>query len=922
MGERNLLILAFISIIAVALIGANSYFWFSPIVGVPASAVFFFVNSIFWGRIFLKDEDSSAVKVAVGILITVALIVVLGSFLIVGYVLDRLMTLGLLLTVSMLGYGSNKLWGPRRRKIDSNVVNKRLSKGINLQLMLCIVYISLIVYSFFILAVSRKDMTRSLWEALDPSFMPIYFVATLLLVSIISFDGLSANIKLPFIAIHAFLSLLIPFTYALLPVYDPWISLGWSSWSYNTGHIPFYPGIWQYNPLGLPIPVSAIYMAFRNIGHTVLSVVFARMMAFDVFLVHVTLIPAIWGLFAPFLAYGISFRITGERNIAVLSALLSYAYVGEILWGAWHTPNSLAFALMFFQLYCLAVYLTRDGKRYIVLGFLATMATALCHPSMIVLAPSFLLLAVVYKNVKKYIILGPAILLGILLFPLSTYLRGFIYPDYASFSLTPLSKMSFYEAVWKVVFGNFTTQSGFRLILLCGLVFFLGLLGAIQLMLRRGEKNPRVSTYFFILVLIIELDYRIFDSFMLNVPYSPSRILKISYFILLILMAVPIRTVYDYLKKYVNVPIKVLSKKSVRATNLILPLGKMLFVICIASIISANVIETYSLTNFKGLPPTNFELDVIKFIHEDAQDSPYIVLTGYRTSLIGISYVGIENPEASYFVQSSRVRGWINAILDAFKKNNPERAYNGLKSFLLSFPTTYAYFIVGASDAPIYQRYIGEPRKIFLAPSSLLWDMYVFRVSSAEEIIERATTMLNLDFEEWIDSTPPYWIVTSKGDVTLHNESSIVFSGKNAVYGKAVSTGQAQGILELSQFVYSIPPSLSFSFYFINHTHTAGRLHVSVTDANNPGNFVVLGFSSSDLGWREIGEGADFRRYRKSVIVQLGKWYTIEWDFAEDWTKVYPELPTSAVISLLWVTATYDEGTYTEAIFDALSVET
>jgi hypothetical protein len=207
-GERNLLILAFISIIAVALIGANSYFWFSPIVGVPASAVFFFVNSIFWGRIFLKDEDSSAVKVAVGILITVALIVVLGSFLIVGYVLDRLMTLGLLLTVSMLGYGSNKLWGPRRRKIDSNVVNKRLSKGINMQLMLCIVYISLIVYSFFILAVSRKDMTRSLWEALDPSFMPIYFIATLLLVSIILFDGLSANIKLPLIAIHAFLSLL------------------------------------------------------------------------------------------------------------------------------------------------------------------------------------------------------------------------------------------------------------------------------------------------------------------------------------------------------------------------------------------------------------------------------------------------------------------------------------------------------------------------------------------------------------------------------------------------------------------------------------------------------------------------------------------------------------------------------------------
>lgn len=925
-SEKKPLMFAVISLVAVAVIGMNSNVWLSTVVGLLASCVYFIINSVFWEKVFLRRNDLPILRVAFGILVTVMLIAVIGTALLICYNLNEFTIVILLFLISILGYGANKLWGHKSIRSEQNNNSMRMQEHVGKEHFLYLAYFAVATVCFFLLIYSRKELSRSIWEALDPRFMLLYSVATLLLAGLVLSSRINVNVKLFSISVHAFLTLMMPFAYALAPLHDPWSYLAVSRWVYNTGHVYLYPHIWAYNPLELPIPLTALYAALRYVAQNVLTVVFARMIGLDVFWVHISLIPALWGLFMPCLAYGISFKMTQKKGIAVLSAMLSYAYFGEILGGSWHAASNLAFFFVFFQIYCLVNYLTENAKRYALLTLIATLATSFSHPSMAAVSLSFLILAVVYKQYLKRktfsrVSLALAFFICVLLLPLSFWAKGAFYPDRAYFTLSVIGDMArqnLPDAVWNVVLGDvLSSQTNVKQTILSLSVFLLGLLGVAILRLRKESHNPALITYLFALILIIEIDTRISRFFMLNVPISPSRILKVSYFILLILTAVPLLNVYDTVRKQLFVRIRLFSKRfSIR-----FPLGELLLTLSISCLIIANVIEAYSVDVYEGIQPTTFELDIVKFIHEDAHGHSYIVIDNTRLSTIGGSYVGAENREAHYFVGSFVSRRQVNEIIEAIKRNNPSQTVVLLESFMRAWPAEYTYFVATQSAMSNFWRYFGEPYGIFVSDTSYITDRYVFRISDLEGIEERASQLFNRDFENWYDwSTPSFWSFETLGNVAFRNESENVFQGNYSVYGKAISSGERPGIIKLSQSVFGMPNRLTFSFYLINHTYTGGRLHVWVEDSTNQSSYIALGLSFSDLGWKDIGLGASYRKYRKSIIVEPRTWYTIQWDILSDWEKVYSYRPSSVSIGFWWVAGSYSEGEFIEAVFDAVEI--
>ncbi|TET26779.1 MAG: hypothetical protein E3J73_03745 [Candidatus Bathyarchaeum sp.] len=801
----------------------------------------------------------------------------------------------------------------------------RMREHVGEEHVLYLAYFAVAIFCFFLLINSRKELCGSIWEALDPRFMLFYSVATLLLVSLVLSSRINVNVKLFSISVHAFLTLMMPFAYALAPLHDPWFHLAMSRWVYNTGHVYLYPYIWTYNPLGLPLPITALYTALRYVAQNVLTAVFARMISLDVFWVHISLIPALWGLFMPCLAYGISFKMTQRKGIAVLSAMLSYAYFGEILGGSWHAANNLAFLFAFFQLYCLANYLTENAKRYALLTLMAALAAAFSHPTMAVLTLSFLILAIAYKQYLKRktfsrVSFALAFLICVFLLPLSFVGKGAFYPDKSYFSLSIIGDMvreNLPDAIWNVVFGEIlSSQTNVQQTILSLSVFLLGLLGVAMLWRRKESHNPALVTYLFALILIVEVDSRISRFFMINVPVSPSRMLKVSYFLLLIFAAVSVLNVYDTVRKQLFVRRLFSRRFSIR-----FPLGELLLILSISGLVIANVIEAYSVSVYKGIQPTTFELDIVKFIHEDARGHSYIVIDKLRLSTIGGSYVGAENRKAHYFVASSTMRRQVDEIIAAIESNKPSQTVALLGSFMRTWPAEYTYFIATQSAMSNFWRHFGDPCGVFVSGTSYISDRYVFRISDLGGIEERASLLFNCDFESWYDwHTPSFWSIETLGNVVFHSESENVLHGNYSVYGKATSIGEHPGIIKLGQSVFGMPNRLSFSFYLINHTHREGRLHVWVEDSTNQSNYVALGLSFSDLGWKDIGLGASYRKYRKSVVVEPRIWSTIEWDILRDWEKVYSYRPSSVYIGFWWVAGSYMEDEFIEAIFDAVEI--
>ena len=68
-----------------------------------------------------------------------------------------------------------------------------------------VLYLFLVVLSFYLLVISRSEEVHTVWEVMHPAFIPVFFATTFLLVSIV-FSSERAEHKLLLVIIHSILS--------------------------------------------------------------------------------------------------------------------------------------------------------------------------------------------------------------------------------------------------------------------------------------------------------------------------------------------------------------------------------------------------------------------------------------------------------------------------------------------------------------------------------------------------------------------------------------------------------------------------------------------------------------------------------------------------------------------------------------------
>ena len=270
---------------------------------------------------------------------------------------------------------------------DQTCASKRLRYG-------RILYLFLIGVSFYLLAISRADEARTIWEVLHPAFIPTLFIATSLLLGIL-LSSEKVAYKLIFVIV---ISILLHSFFAIIfPAGDSsgqQITLGRIRSVYD-----------NFQPLTLTSPskpiLSPLYETFRG-DHfqAALSVVLARMFSLDILGVHLFFVPVLWGILVPIAAFLTTKALGGSDNTCALASLLISTFPYTTYFGAISVPNSLGFIFFFCSFPFTLQYLeTRDSRSlFLMLAF--SFFSFLSHFLTGIMSISLVLLAFLYKSRK------------------------------------------------------------------------------------------------------------------------------------------------------------------------------------------------------------------------------------------------------------------------------------------------------------------------------------------------------------------------------------------------------------------------------------------------------------------------------------------------------------------------------------------
>jgi len=396
-----------------------------------------------------------------------------------------------------------------------------------------LLYFFMFAFSLYLLFISRSGEVHTVWEAMHPAFIPMFFATTFLLLTII-FSLEKAEYKLSFIILHSVLSHI--FFVIVFPAGNVGVQqemLGKTRLVFD--NIVHYGFGWTEGNVLLEI-----YVLFRGGNlQTAFSVGFARMFGVDVCWSHLLLIPLLWGVFVPIIAFKISKTLGSSEKISVLSSLLVSLFPANILWGAVSLPNGLSYLFFFCLLYFLLKYVKSNTHGVKDLFLLATFffASFLSHYLAGTIALSFLILAWSIKTYEKQkgsspisarFVLLTAFIFCASIMPFALAYRRFFYPwASARFSIEKLLALPITEIVLSLLLGDyfgFISRGAIITTLIFGLAPLLGFIGMLYILIasvkmaRKRSIDP--SLLFLSLgLLMVVVDDRIVKFFMINVPF-------------------------------------------------------------------------------------------------------------------------------------------------------------------------------------------------------------------------------------------------------------------------------------------------------------------------------------------------------------------------------------------------------------------
>ena len=622
--KKQTLLVFLILVILPLVLAANALVIGSPIIGIVSSLLFLCLASWVTSELLFYREDK-VFRMTFGFVTILMFLALIGNVLIVIASFTEVVSL-IAVVVSSVILG---LAFVRHRKgyfptAPSKSDKGPVKKAVGGPVMLLILFLVWVFAAFRLLWISRTDEGgASVWMTIPNSFLPLFLLVSFSLLVVLVFTRLSNSLKLGLVCLYSFLvhSLFLlvwyPGRYG-----DPWAQLGEARYISSTG-MP-YAYDWMIQQRLIP------QLALR--AQQALTVFFGRMFFVDLYWVHIVLIPLLWSILVPLIAYIIADRLSVEksRKFPILAAVATLLFPSLILWGTVSVPNSLGFIFFFVSVALLITWINHGDKRMWLLSSLASITSFLAHPQPGLFA-FFLLfwVTVTHKTTRKIwsvIIYVPLFLV----YPLSLLYRQ------ASFSLGGLS-----------ILDNFLSfQSEISTILL---VF-----GVVGLIL--GVKNHFVRTksalMLFIIYLTLLSEYYLTEFGMTNLPFGAERILTMANFMLVPFVALGFIIIVRIFGKVASKSTGNLSL-SVPLKGFKMGLGRSrvgFLVICLFLSLQATsaLYQAYPQNELVKVQPSGYELEAIKYINSDAKGSRYVVLGDTTFAGLAIGYLGADYSFGTY----------------------------------------------------------------------------------------------------------------------------------------------------------------------------------------------------------------------------------------------------------------------------------
>jgi hypothetical protein len=531
-----------------------------------------------------------------------------------------------------------------------------------------ILYLFLIVLSFYLLFLSRTGEAHTVWEVLHPAFIPTLFIATSLLI-IILLTSEKLSYRLLFIIVHSVL------IHSLFSIVFPGGDLSGQQTMLGRTRL-VYENVVLYG--GFPSPgatiQSLVYDWFRGENsQAALTVVFARMLNIDPLWIHLFLVPILWGTFTPIAVYLTTHTLTKNDKVSVFASALISAFPYMIYFGAISVPQSLGFIFFFYSLCFMIKYLSSNDSKSAILMLVFFFFSFLFHDLAGIMSFSLFFLALAFKSYRSQetqsatakFSLAISFIVSASLLPLSLiYLKLFRPTFQTVFTLDNFYEMPFQEILGRFLFGELIYAFDYEQILLLVIGPTIALLSMIYFS-RYSRKSPYAKSqtlfhFLFASFLVILADYRILNLFMKGLPFGEERLWVFSDFIAApyvalaihgtpssfhsLLRALPFQTVsIARLRKLSRDNIQLITSLSL-ALNLIIPVLSGGWIALSLSVAYPHVAP---------LQTTSYELEAVKYIDENTHGK-YVVIGDAWTTYAGERIVGIKNPRAYYFLEYNR----------------------------------------------------------------------------------------------------------------------------------------------------------------------------------------------------------------------------------------------------------------------------
>jgi len=569
----------------------------------------------------------------------------------------------------------------------------------------------LIVLSLYSLVLSRTGEAHTVWEVLHPAFIPVLLVATFLLFNLL-LSSKRVTHKLLFVIFHSIL------IHSLFSVIFPAGDLSGQQTALGKTRL-IYDNVVLHG--GFPRPLeplqSQIFKQFGGINlQAALSVIFARMLGIDVFMIHLSLVPTLWGVFVPISVFLTAKTLRKNDNVAIFSSFILSAFPYSTYFGAISVPISLGFIFFFYSMYFTLKSLESNDRKstflmltFLLMAFSAHYLTGVMSLSILVLATAFK----AYKNetlsIGTVLSLVLSFAVSASLLPLSlVYLRFFSPTTQTTLTLDKLFELPLQEIAGLFLFGELIYGFDLKTILLVAIGPLLALLYAIYLfqrLLKTGRARSQIETmFYFTVLLMILVDYRILKIFMDRLPFNAERLWVFSDFVAVPFVAMGISALVTSLKAFMEtksrsiIPInrkhRAVSKRlwgdvvnsilNLHLSDLLL-ISNVLLSLVLAGWTTASLSAAYP--HAAPLQTTWYELEAVKYIDENTTEK-YVVIGDVWTIFAGQMIVGINNPNAYYFAESNKTGH------DLFVNMKSEPSPQWMLQAMNYTDTAIAYFVV------------------------------------------------------------------------------------------------------------------------------------------------------------------------------------------------------------------------------------